>query len=418
MLMTFQSTAQRRMFFRQVLATAAGAAFGTRLIHEDRLTDERPDWMPTAGNPILITRLETFKVKPRFLFLRMHTDQGIVGLGEPITEGRADTCAAAVAELEPYLVGKDARHIMHHWQALYRHTFYRGGPILTSALSGVEQALWDIKGQALGVPVYELLGGPTRNRIRVYAHARTPERIAEAKAQGYTAFKTGVLNATQSGTIANPAFIDRATEHFATLRSAVGDDADIGIDFHGAISLPNAALLIKALEPYKPYFIEEPINCQYVDGMAELARKTHIPIATGERIFTKWGFREILEKGAAVILQPDLCHAGGIFECRIIAGMAEAYYASVAPHNPLGPISLAAGLQLAASIPNFLCQEQVTLGEGYLKTPFTVHDGHIPLPTAPGLGIELDDAALADKLGHDWRNPETYLESDGSVADW
>ena len=307
---------------------------------------------------------------------------------------------------------------MHHWQAIYRHTFYRGGPILTSALSGIEQAMWDIKGQALGLPIYDLLGGPTRDKIRVYAHARTPERIREAKAQGFTAYKTGVLNGRQSGVIANKKFIDNAVERFAELREAVGDDGDIGIDFHGAISYPNAELLIHSLEPYHPYFIEEPINCQSVDLMAQLAKETHIPIATGERVFTKWGFREILEKGAATILQPDLCHAGGIFEGRLIAGMAEAYYASIAPHNPLGPISLAAGLQLAASIPNFLCQEQVTLGEGYLKEPFTVQNGHIDLPTKPGLGIELDDEALQDKLGHDWRNPETYLESDGSVADW
>jgi galactonate dehydratase len=348
----------------------------------------------------------------------MHTDAGIVGLGEPITEGRADTCAAAVEEAAKYLIGKDPRHIMHHWQAIYRHSFYRGGPILTSALSGIEQALWDIKGKALGVPIYELLGGPTRQRIRVYAHARTPERIAQAKEEGYTAFKTGVKNATQSGVIANPKFIDEAAADFAGLREAVGDDADIGIDFHGAISAPNAELLIHALEPYRPYFIEEPVNCQNVDIMANLARETHVPIATGERIFTKWGFREILEKGAATILQPDLCHAGGIFEVRIIAGMAEAYYASIAPHNPLGPISLAAGIQLSATIPNFLCQEQVTLGEGYLKEPFLVKDGHVDLPTKPGLGIELDDEALAERMGHDWRNPETYLNSDGSVVDW
>ncbi len=165
-------------------------------------------------------------------------------------------------------------------------------------------------------------------------------------------------------------------------------------------------------------FIEEPVNCQNVDVMAEIARGTHLPIATGERIFTKWGFREILEKGAASILQPDLCHAGGITEVRLIAGMAEAHYATLAPHNPLGPISLASGLQMAASIPNFLCQEQVSLGEGYLKKPFQVREGYIDLPTGPGLGIEIDEEALASKVGHDWRNPETYDADDGSVVDW
>jgi galactonate dehydratase len=165
-------------------------------------------------------------------------------------------------------------------------------------------------------------------------------------------------------------------------------------------------------------FIEEPVACQNVDIMAEIARGTHLPIATGERIFTKWGFREILEKQAASILQPDLCHAGGITEVRLIAGMAEAYYAAIAPHNPLGPISLAAGLQLAAAIPNFLCQEQVSLGEGYLKQPFRVTDGYVDVPTGPGLGIEVDEDALQEKLGHSWKNRESYLYEDGSVVDW
>ena len=165
-------------------------------------------------------------------------------------------------------------------------------------------------------------------------------------------------------------------------------------------------------------FIEEPCQAQNHDVMAEIARGTHLPIATGERVFTKWGFREVLEKRAATILQPDLCHAGGITEVRLIAGMAEAYYAAIAPHNPLGPISLAAGVQLAASIPNFLCQEQVSLGEGYLKKPFVVREGYLDLPTGPGLGIELDEDALAGKIGHDWKNREAYDADDGSVVDW
>jgi len=365
-----------------------------------------------------ITKLETFLVKPRWLFLKVHTDVGIVGLGEPILEGRALTCQTAVKEIEPYLVGKDPRQIVHHWQAIYRHAFYRGGPILTSALSGIDQALWDIKGKALGVPVYELLGGPTRNRIRVYAHVRTPDDIKRRKQEGFLTFKTGPAKRRPSRYIETPAEIAYAAEKFAELREAAGPDCDIACDFHGAISPATAKLLIKALEPYQPMFIEEPINCQNHDIMAEIARSTHLPIATGERVFTKWGFREVLEKRAATVLQPDLCHAGGITECHIIAGMAEAYYATIAPHNPLGPISLAAGIQLAASIPNFLCQEQVSLGEGYLKKPFTVRDGYIDLPTGPGLGIELDEEALQDKIGHDWRNPEPYDPDDGSVVDW
>jgi galactonate dehydratase len=416
---------------RRFLALGAGgvaAALGASASQAAEKPSTSPytsDTPRTQGKPpqfkpkLRITKLETLFVKPRWLFLKVHTDEGIVGLGEPIVEGRAKTCAAAVEEIAPDLIGKDPRNVVHHWQAIYRHAFYRGGPILTSVLSGIEQALWDIKGKLLGVPVYELLGGPTRDRVRVYAHVgNKPELLEQKKAQGFTAFKTGVRNSTRSGVVASPQFIEEATEAFAALRRAGGKDVDIGIDFHGAISPQNAKLLIKALEPYQPMFIEEPVQCQNVEAMAEIARGTHLPIATGERIFTKWGFREILEKHAATILQPDLCHAGGIMEARLIAGMAEAYYAAIAPHNPLGPISLAAGLQLAASIPNFMCQEQVTLGHGYLKQPFEVENGYVKIPTGPGLGIELDDAQVAAKLDHDWRNRETYDLNDGSVLDW
>src|SRR5688572_28541443 len=419
-------TLPRRRFLKQMIV-GAGIATSTRALSA-AAPAEQPYASPlprAQGKPpqfktkLRITKLETFLVKPRWLFLKIHTDAGIVGLGEPIVEGRAKTCAAAVAEIAPDLIGKDPRNVVHHWQAIYRHAFYRGGPILTSALSGIEQALWDIKGKFLGVPVYELLGGPTRDRVRVYAHvANTPERLKARKDQGFTAFKTGLKNMTQSGVVAPQKYIDEAVEGFAALRGAGGKDVDIGIDFHGAISPQNAKLLIKALEPYQPMFIEEPVQCQNVHAMVEIARGTHLPIATGERIFTKWGFREILEKGAATILQPDLCHAGGIFEARLIAGMAEAYYATIAPHNPLGPISLAAGLHLAASIPNFLCQEQVTLGDGYLKQPFKVENGYVAIPEGAGLGIELDENQLANKLDHDWRNRETYDLNDGSVVDW
>jgi galactonate dehydratase len=384
----------------------------------DALAQKSADAPIRPKDKIKITKLETFLVKPRWLFLKIHTDAGIVGLGEPITEGRALTCAEAVKEIEPYLVGKDPRAVVHHWQAIYRHAFYRGGPILTSALSGIDQALWDIKGKALGVPVYELLGGPTRNRVRVYAHAGTPELMKEKQAQGFTAFKTGPAKRRAARYIETPAAVQYAAERFAELRKVMGNDVDIAIDFHGAISPATAKLLIKAIEPYQPMFVEEPCQAQNHDVMAEIARGTFLPIATGERVFTKWGFREVLEKKAAVVLQPDMCHAGGITEVRLIAGMAEAYYATVAPHNPLGPISLAAGVQLSASIPNFLCQEQVSLGEGYLKKPFTVREGYLDLPTGPGLGIELDEHAMADKIGHDWKNQESYDSEDGSVVDW
>ena len=400
-------------------ATDKGAAYLREVAENERLARGK-DARATIGigDKLKITKVETIFVKPRWLFLKIHTNAGITGLGEPIVEGRARTVATAIEELTPYLIGKDPRPVAHHWQAMYRHAFYRGGPVLTSAISGVDQALWDIKGKALGLPVYELLGGPTRTRVRVYAHAGTVERIKQRKAQGFTAFKTGVFKERPARIVENKAFIEKAAQRFAELRAAVGDECDIGIDFHGAISQQTARLLIKALESYQPMFIEEPVNCQEVDVMADIARGTHLPIATGERIYTKWGFREILEKKAASILQPDLCHAGGITECRLIAGIAEAFYAAIAPHNPLGPISLAAGIHLAASIPNFLCQEQSSLGVGYIKKPFEVRDSYIDIPTAPGLGVELDEEALADKIDHDWRNRETYDADDGSVVDW
>jgi galactonate dehydratase len=418
--MNNHSKHERGISRRSVLATACAGLSWSFLSECDAAAQERvgKDAPIARKDPLKITRLETFLVKPRWLFLKVHTNAGIVGLGEPILEGRAKTCAEAVKEIEPYLVGKDPRQVVHHWQAIYRHAFYRGGPILTSALSGIDQALWDIKGKALGVPVYELLGGPTRQRVRVYAHARTPERVKEDLARGFTAFKTGVAKRRPARYVESPAAVHYAAERFAALRKLIGDDNDLAIDFHGAISPALAKVLIKALEPHEPMFIEEPINAQNHDVMAEIARGTHLPIATGERVFTKWGFREVLEKKAATILQPDLCHAGGITEVRLIAGMAEAYYAAIAPHNPLGPISLAAGVQLAAAIPNFLCQEQVTLGEGYLKQPFRLRQGYVDLPTGPGLGIELDEEALAGKIDHEWKNPEAYDADDGAVVDW
>src|SRR5438105_2731890 len=393
----------------------AGAFAAPGLAAQQRAGKDAP---VSPKDNLRITRLETFLVKPRWLFLKIHTNAGIVGLGEPITEGRALTCAEAVKEIEPYLIGKDPRRVVHHWQAIYRHAFYRGGPILTSALSGIDQALWDIKGKALGVPVYELLGGPTRQRVRVYAQTRTPEQLKGQMAHGFTAFKTGPAKHRPARYVETPAQVHYAAEQFAELRKAAGDDIDIAIDFHGAISPALAKVLIKALEPYHPMFIEEPCQAQNHDVMAEIARGTHLPIATGERVFTKWGFREVLEKKAATILQPDLCHAGGITEVRLIAGMAEAYYAAIAPHNPLGPIPLAAGLHLAASIPNFLCQEQSSLGVGYIKKPFQVRDGYVDIPSGPGLGIELEEHLLAGKIDHDWRNPEAYDKDDGSVVDW
>lgn len=369
-----------------------------------------------------ITKLETMHVRPRWLFLKIHTDEGIVGLGEPVVEGRAQTVETAVHEIGRYLIGQDPRRIEHHWQAIYRGQFYRGGPVLTSALSGIEQALWDIMGKWLGQPVYQLLGGATRDKIRMYGHIRGEEfgdYIASAEVslnEGFKVLKTGVPGPLDI--VDTPAKIEAFAERIAELRKLVGNDIQFGIDFHGRVSPAMAVRLAQALEPYHPMFLEEPVLPENVDAMARVARSTTIPIATGERLFTKWGFREVLEKGAAVILQPDLSHCGGILEAKKIAAMAECYFAGIAPHCPLGPIALAASLQLDACIPNFIAQEHLTTGEGYLKEPFKIVDGYIDLPTRPGLGIELDEEALQDKLfAGDWETP-SLRHVDGSIADW
>jgi galactonate dehydratase len=363
---------------------------------------------------IKITKLETFILRNSWVFVKISTDAGITGWGEMLKD-KSKTCAAGAHQVESYLIGKDPRAVVQHWQAIYRHAFYRGGPVLTAVVSGIDQALWDIKGKALGVPVYELLGGPTRDKIRVYGSTEDVTRgRAKAckispRAEGRSAYKY----------VESPAYVQKVAKDFAALREKLGPEVDIAVDFHGAVQPQTAALLIKALEPYQPFFIEEPVQCQNVDILADLARKTHIPIATGERIFTKWGFREILEKRAASILQPDVCYAGGITELRLIAGMAEAYYVPIAPHNPQGPCSLAASCQIAAAVPNFLIQERGTnTYQNLLKVPFQAENGYLPLPKGLGLGIEIDEDKLMAQVGEPQAYPQTYDKDDGSVVDW
>ncbi|CAM4217863.1 galactonate dehydratase [Paenibacillus endophyticus] len=370
-----------------------------------------------------ISKIEMFHVRPRFSFLKLSTDEGIAGWGEAVVEGRSRTVEMAVKELEPHLIGQDPRRIEHLWQAMYRGTFYRGGPILTSAISGLEQAMWDILGKSLNVPVYQLLGGAVRNRIRMYkgvGGSYAEETYANAKRwreMGFTMMKTGIE--AMAHVMETPAWISKQVERIEAIRDAIGNDCDLGIDFHGRISPALAVRLIKELERFQPAFIEEPCLPENVDTMATIARSTTLPIATGERLFTKWAFRNVLEKQAAAILQPDLAHCGGIMEGKKIAAMAEVYFAGFAPHNPLGPINLAASVQLSANVPNFLAQEHASLGEGYLKQPFVVTDGYLEIPTGPGLGIEVDEDALKDKLyAGDWDTPRWFHEDDGSVADW
>jgi galactonate dehydratase len=404
------------MISRRFLLASSVAGLGAGALANAATQQSSGNSAPVSPKDNLkITKLETFLVGPRYLFLKIHTNAGIVGLGEPYLEGRARTCAEGVKEVEPYLIGRDPRHVVHHWQNLYRNTVYHDGLILTSVISGIDQALWDIKGKALGVPVYELLGGPTRNRIRIYKNAHSVEEAKQQVAAGFTAIKIPPGLPRMPKYLENPGNIRRSAEFMAAIRKAVGEDIDIAVDFHGPISPPTAKVLIKALEPYQPAWIEDPVQCENVDALAEVARSTYLPICVGERLTTRYAVREVLEKRAAALLNPDMSHAGGITELRLYAGLAETYYVDIAPHVPIGPIALAAAIQLAASIPNFSMTEHVTLGEGYLKRPFVVKNGYVDLPTAPGLGIELDDDALADKIGKEWKNGESFDPDDGSV---
>ncbi|MDE0163774.1 MAG: galactonate dehydratase [Bryobacterales bacterium] len=401
-----------RMNRRSWLRGLAGAG---ALVGLDALfTAERTDAAAVGPNDsIKVTGIDAFVLKNSWVFVKVSTDAGIVGWGEMLKDD-AKACAAGALEVGDYLIGQDPCRVVHHWQAIHRGAFYRGGPIKTAITSGIDQALWDIKGKVYGVPVYKLLGGPTRDRVRVYG------RISEET--GVTAMKTGPRGEERQAIkyIEGQKFVDEVVERFKALRDKYGDEVDIGLDFHGAVQPPTALLLMKALEPYNPWFYEEIIQALNVDIMAELARKTHIPIATGERIFTKWGFKEILEKRAATILQPDVCYAGGITELKIIAGMAEAYYSPLAPHNPQGPCSLAASFQVAASIPNFLIQER---GDNeymdLLAKPMPpVRNGHRPLLTDPGLGITVDEDKLMAQVGEPREYRPRFDPDDGSVVDW
>jgi galactonate dehydratase len=376
-----------------------------------------------------IIKMEVIHVKPKYSFLKVYTDEGITGIGEACLEGRARVVEMAIKDFEYLLIGQDPRNIEHLWNLMYRGTFYRAGAILCSAISAIDQALWDILGKSLNVPVYKLLGGAVRDKIRVYKHVNTDEtidsddtqRIVElakkAVQEGYTMIKTALPGPARI--IESKGFIDRQVKRMAALRDAIGPDVDFGIDFHGRVGPALAIQLIKEFEPFKPMFIEEPCLPENVDTMVTIARSTTIPIATGERLYTRWGFKDVLEKQAAAIIQPDLAHCGGITEAKKIAAMGEVYYTGFAPHNPLGPVNLAASIQLSATVQSFIAQEQITLGEGLIKQPFQLKNGYVDLPTGPGLGVELDEEKIASLLySGDWKLPYWIHQDDNSVADW
>ena len=380
-----------------------------------------------------IDRFDLFKVPPRWLFLKITTDEGGEGWGEPVVEGRADTVAAAVREMGEYLVGADPTRIEDLWQTLYRGGFYRGGPILMSAISGIEQALWDISGKMAGLPVHRMLGGAVRDKMRVYSWIggdRPDDVVAEARKRVDAGMNAVKMNGTEEmAWIDSFTKVEEVLSRVQALRDAFGYSLDIAVDFHGRVHLPMARVLMKELEPFRLMFIEEPVLVENREAFRELRQHTVTPIATGERNFSRWDFKDLITGGGVDILQPDLSHAGGIWEVRKIAAMAEAYDLAVAPHCPLGPIALAACLQLDFCTPNAFIQEQslgIHYNQGtdlldYLADPsvFRYRDGHVSLPEGPGLGITVNEEVVLEKSreGHNWKNP-VWRNSDGSVAEW
>ncbi|MFI6424049.1 galactonate dehydratase [Promicromonospora sp. NPDC050880] len=380
-----------------------------------------------------IVSMTTYAVPPRWLFLRIETDTGIVGWGEPTLEGRAASVAAAVEELSDYLIGKDPRRIEEHWTVLYRSGFYRGGGIHMSALAGIDQALWDITGKALGASVHDLLGGRVRDRIKVYSWiggdrpAETAAQAKEAVDRGFSAVKMNGPEELQYLDTRDK--VERVVANVAAVREAVGPDVGIGVDFHGRVHRPMARVLLDALAPYHLMFVEEPVLSEHVDGVADVLRASATPIALGERLYSRWDFKDVITSGVVDVVQPDLSHAGGITEVRKIAAMAEAYDIAVAPHCPLGPIALASCLQLDAVAYNAVIQEQ-SLGIhyntsndllDYLADPtvFDYEDGYVSIPRGPGLGIEVNEEYVRERAaeGHRWRNP-VWRHADGSFAEW
>jgi galactonate dehydratase len=381
---------------------------------------------------VKITDIEIFKVKPRWIFVKVNTDTGISGWGECIGGTRTETVVNCIRETGQYLIGKNPLEIERHWQLMYRF-FFRGGPVHMTAVSGIEMALWDIKGKYYDAPVYDLLGGKVRERLMVYSWigGDRPEAVGEeALDRRNRGFKAVKLLATQEmHYIDSYEKVAQVCQNMQAIRTAVGNDLQVGIDFHGRVHKAMAKILIKELEPFNPMFIEEPVLPENEDAFISLSQQTHLPLATGERLCTRWAYKNLLSSGAVDIIQPDVALVGGILETKKICAMAEAYDVAVAPHAPYGPIALAATFQIDACTPNVFIQEQ-SLGIHYNKgfdlldfvknkEIFDFNDGYADVPTKPGLGIELDEALIREKALEDlnWSNPK-WVNDDGTIAEW
>lgn len=377
-----------------------------------------------------IAKIEQFFPRKRMRLVKITTDSGIVGWGETTLEGKPRSTCAAVDEMADYLVGKDPLRIEHHWQHIYRSAFFRGGSVVMSALSGIDQALWDIAGKHYGVPAYKLMGGPVRDRIRVYAHwgiRGSSDEAKEASRQrldmlmksGYTAFKSGPGGKWRAHE--PPSTIDAFVENAYLMREWVGPDVELCFDFHGKMTPGLAVEICHQLKGMRPMFVEEPVPQENVDALKEVSSKVPFPIATGERLLSRWEFRRVFETQAVSYIQPDGSHAGGISELKRIANMAETYYMHIMPHCAIGPVAFAACMQVDAVVPNFLIQEQVDtcLGNGILQEDWKVENGHIELPNKPGLGFEIDEKEAQQNLEYEEElGGEHFYENDGSVADW
>ena len=382
---------------------------------------------------LIIRSMELFKAPPRWLFLKITTEGGVVGWGEPIVEGRVDTVAACVKELEYYLIGKSAGNIEEIWNLLYRCGFYRGGPVLMSAMAGIDQALWDIKGKYYGLPVYEFFGGAVRDKVKVYAPVRGVTReeklasVAKRIEQGYDTVKMGGFDKVDW--VDSFRKVEKVVGDVAAIREKYGSSIDIAMDLHGRVHKGMARVLMHELEPYHLLFIEEPVQHENINAFRELKDYTSVPIATGERNMTRWECKELITGGGIDIIQPDLSHAGGITECRKIATFAETYDVSCAPHCPLGPLAFASCMQIDLCTPNSTIQEQSfgvhngedSFGFEYLADvgDIAYENGYVKKFKKPGLGVEINEEVVreADKYSHNWKNP-VLRQEDGSIAEW